>query len=314
MRVESEGKDRLVVLLEAQTTELEQRGSDLESNIEQMKGEVKVGYEQIQKMEKEGDALLGLKEEKIALLEGEVKTLKSAGHREVANVGFDPNEPSGSANAVVSIVERGLSVTDMYGRVVELEESLTYERGERAKLDLYMERILKEIQDKAPVFAAQKIDYQRAIDSHEKMALEMVRGEREKAMAERNLATVTKEWEKECGVAEDMKRENKLFASQIQNLLREKMGEQNENGNENENGGEVLMLTDGARAENTFNNVDELQTNNANLHSKVSERNERVSSTTELTYSSSFNAGSQFGNGIERAEAKRRQGYAAGNN
>jgi len=145
--------------------------------------------------------------------------------------------------------------------VVVLETELNRERGERKKCDLYMERILKEIELKAPVFSQQKKDYERAMESHQIMETE-VRGAKEGMfMAERNLETVTREWEKEVNNGKVLKEENRNFAQQIQHFLREKMQQGNDDNND---GDDVMMITDGSN-DNLFKNIDELQTNNASL-------------------------------------------------
>ncbi len=59
------------------------------------------------------------------------------------------------------------SVADMQDRIVEAEEALGKERAERRRLERYLNRVLSEVESKAPIIASQKLDYRRALASHE---------------------------------------------------------------------------------------------------------------------------------------------------
>jgi len=258
LTLEGEGKDRLINLLESQTIELEARGAELEKVIDEIKIEVSDGVSKMKEVEMDAQNMLQAEKEKSSALQSEINVLKKNNASSLSNiVGFDPNDPSAPASAMTNIVERGLSVTDMYARVVELETELTRERSERKKCDLYMERILREIEAKAPIFAQQKMDYERAMESHRVLEEELKAARNIQFTAERNFDSVTKEWEREVNTNKILKEENRTFAMQIQQFLREKMSE-------NEGGGDVMMITDGSNT-NLFRNVEELQTNNALL-------------------------------------------------
>ena len=68
------------------------------------------------------------------------------------------------------LISNQTTVKDMYDQVVHLEESLRQERADKKKMELYMTQIVREIQEKAPIIAGQKIDYQRAIESHDQLS------------------------------------------------------------------------------------------------------------------------------------------------
>ncbi len=59
------------------------------------------------------------------------------------------------------------SVADMQDRIVEAEEALGKERAERRRLERFLNRVLSEVESKAPIIASQKLDYRRALASHE---------------------------------------------------------------------------------------------------------------------------------------------------
>lgn len=64
------------------------------------------------------------------------------------------------------LAAHGLSPTALLDRVVALEESLRDERSEKDKLQAYMDRIVREVQEKAPILMGLRLDHERAVASH----------------------------------------------------------------------------------------------------------------------------------------------------
>ena len=54
-------------------------------------------------------------------------------------------------------------VTGIYSQMVSLQEELTVEREENKRLNLYLDQILLEIEERAPMLKQQREDYERAV-------------------------------------------------------------------------------------------------------------------------------------------------------
>eukprot|EP00939_MAST-03C_sp_MAST-3C-sp1_P001677 g1677.t1 len=69
--------------------------------------------------------------------------------------------------------EGNIRVTEWYDRVVKAEASLEQEKRERVRVEKYLTQILKEIEQKAPIIAAQRRDYERALRSHTELSVRL---------------------------------------------------------------------------------------------------------------------------------------------
>ena len=84
-----------------------------------------------------------------------------------AAAGESSGAGSGAVNSVLAIQNfDGISVTDLYDRLVHLEKELFSERDRRQEVELYMQQILRDVETKAPLIAAQRRDYHRVVESH----------------------------------------------------------------------------------------------------------------------------------------------------
>ncbi|OQR97045.1 nuclear mitotic apparatus protein [Achlya hypogyna] len=68
------------------------------------------------------------------------------------------------------LAENGLSATDMYDRIVQLDATVQAERAAKEKLEVYLERVLHEIQSKAPYLERLKKENARALASHDALS------------------------------------------------------------------------------------------------------------------------------------------------
>ncbi len=116
-----------------------------------------------------------------------------------------------------------LSVANMQDRVVEAEEALGKERAERRRLERYLNRVLLEVESKAPIIASQKLDYRRALASHEHISsrleeamIEVRELEREAKLARTEKNSVEREVTSLKQVAADL-------GLQVQVLLRQQL-------------------------------------------------------------------------------------------
>lgn len=60
----------------------------------------------------------------------------------------------------------GIGMTELYDRIVQTEKELYHERSKRREAEMYMQQILKDVESKAPVIAAQRRDYHRVVEAH----------------------------------------------------------------------------------------------------------------------------------------------------
>lgn len=104
-----------------------------------------------------------LKEAKARIDELEKKKIFSL---QTASTVADLSSAAGEAH----LAAHGLSPKQMYDHIVELEETLREERTEKEKLQLYMDRIVKEVQEKAPIIMGLRLEHERAVASHTQMS------------------------------------------------------------------------------------------------------------------------------------------------
>ena len=127
--------------------------------------------------------------------------------------------PLTSAAAAVNIVEDGLSVAEVYDRLLSSEQALEAESAKSAGLELTMEKILREFEAKAPVIKRQQREHAESSANLERMA-ERVRSAEGEA-GERGAES--RRLEKEARIATVAKtvaeKENRDLAIQVQTLL-----------------------------------------------------------------------------------------------
>ena len=75
----------------------------------------------------------------------------------------DIEELSPSAAAASRLLKSGLSLTQIYSEYVETSEALHLEKEENKRLNEYVDQILMEIEEKAPVIKRQREDYEKSI-------------------------------------------------------------------------------------------------------------------------------------------------------
>ncbi|RLN67778.1 hypothetical protein BBJ28_00001062 [Nothophytophthora sp. Chile5] len=124
-----------------------------------------------------------------------------------------------SAAGEAHLAAHGLSPKQMYDHIVELEEALQSERNGKDKLQLYMDRIVKEVQEKAPILMGLRLDHERAVASHTQMSerLEQCMQELSKSKSKEQQAWKDKHaFEKKC---ESLAQSVDDLSRQVQHLL-----------------------------------------------------------------------------------------------
>ncbi|KUF95168.1 hypothetical protein AM588_10007890 [Phytophthora nicotianae] len=172
-----------------------------------------------------------------------------------------------SAAGEAHLAAHGLTPKQMYDHIVELEETLQAERSEKDKLQLYMDRIVKEVQEKAPVLMGLRLDHERTVASHTQLSerLEHCMQELAKSKSHEQQAWNEKTaFEKKC---ESLAQTVDDLSRQVQHLLFRSQDQHQQVGNfgAGDVGSENLVV---------FKDVEELQVRNQQLLAVIRELTE----------------------------------------
>jgi nucleoprotein TPR len=155
-------------------------------------------------------------------------------------------------NDEASVPSGPLSLVALYDRLAAKEDELRSERLDRQRLELYLERIQKDIEMKAPIMRQQRKEYEKALSQKKDLQLrlhEVVEDSRVLRETLRDKERESKQTEKECS---ELRLENADLATQVQTLLRRIIGDES---SADERNNDLLG----------FVSVDELQTQNQRL-------------------------------------------------
>ncbi|CAH3021550.1 unnamed protein product [Porites evermanni] len=114
-------------------------------------------------------------EERLSKLERELENandlLAAARQRGVAPLTpAELSTLSPTAAATSSFLKSGMTLTQIYSQYVEVSDSLQQEKDENIRLKQYLDQILKEIEEKAPVLQQQRRDYEQALNSVDQLS------------------------------------------------------------------------------------------------------------------------------------------------
>ncbi|GMF24746.1 unnamed protein product [Phytophthora lilii] len=172
-----------------------------------------------------------------------------------------------SAAGEAHLAAHGLTPKQMYDHIVELEETLQAERNEKDKLQMYMDRIVKEVQEKAPVLMGLRLDHERTVASHTQLSERLEQCMQELAKSKSNEQQAWKEktaYEKKC---ESLAQSVDDLSRQVQHLLFRSQDQHHQFGNlaSGDVGSENLVV---------FKDVEELQVRNQQLLTVIRELTE----------------------------------------
>ena len=153
------------------------------------KAQVRERDEQIKELEntlRTAESTLAGKKTEFAVALAEAKHAKEAALKELEEVkstasvaAAAPTEPShripnadllmamSPAAGAVALRREGLSMTELYTKYAESEDALRLERAQRSELQGHLDAILADLEQKAPLFAEQRDEYERALKSHQ---------------------------------------------------------------------------------------------------------------------------------------------------
>ncbi|XP_028412966.1 nucleoprotein TPR-like isoform X2 [Dendronephthya gigantea] len=178
--------------------------------------------------ESEGNLDRVIKEydEKVMNIENELKNandlLEAARQRGTAPMSAESLAAfSPTAAATSSFLKSGMTLTQIYNQYVETLDSLEIEKAENGRLKGYLEDILKDIEEKAPLLQQQRKDYEGSLITIDKLTLKL-----EDAMKE--MEKYSMETSEAVQKSEHLRRENERMkvltadlASQVKVLLKE---------------------------------------------------------------------------------------------
>ena len=111
------------------------------------------------------------------------------------------------------------SMTEWYDRVVRAEEQLVKEQRAREKTEAYLEQVLKEIEEKAPIISQNRRDYERALQQHSVLSRRLTTALERNENLERRLGESLKSRERAVGEAKALKKTIQDLSRQVQVLL-----------------------------------------------------------------------------------------------
>ena len=121
---------------------------------------------------------------------------------------------------------QGLGAIAMYDRVVAAESELAFERGKRKEAELYLNRILKDMQNNAPVVAAQKRDFNRVLESHNHLTRRLDEVTAENGSLRDQLRVAVGKAAQAEEDANALTQHNSDLSTQLQNLLKHSWDQQ----------------------------------------------------------------------------------------
>lgn len=113
-----------------------------------------------------------------------------------------------------------LSTTEMYDRIVAAERLRIVEVNKRREAELYLERILKDVETKAPVIANLKRDYNRVIESHTQLTRRLDELTQENEKLRDTLKDVEKQSRQDNNELILSRQQNTDLSNQIQHILK----------------------------------------------------------------------------------------------
>ena len=147
--------------LQGMLKESADRYGALENSLDVEKAEHK------EEIKRRNEAIKGLKKE-LDTANDLIKTMKNKGLTE-----DDVERLSPSAAAASKLLKGGITLTQIYSQLVASQEELLAQKDENARLNSYLDQILKEIESRAPGLKRQREDYERAVAAVESLTRQL---------------------------------------------------------------------------------------------------------------------------------------------
>ncbi|XP_071481233.1 nucleoprotein TPR-like, partial [Diadema antillarum] len=199
-QAELQAQSKLSNLYKRSAEEAEKRVEELITAVEELRGLLKQATEAHSEMETKVGELETSHEasqkelnEKIAKLERELEDandlLTAARKRGAAPMSDEElTELCPTAAAASAFIKSGMTLTEIYSQYVKTSDELMMEKQENQRLNMYMDQILVEIEEKAPVLQKQREDYEQALETvsqlSSKLEAAMLEGEQLRIVAD----------------------------------------------------------------------------------------------------------------------------------
>ncbi|KAF5304003.1 hypothetical protein FQA39_LY01788 [Lamprigera yunnana] len=126
-------------------------------------GDLETAHEEMQLT---NEQIINKKNECISMLQQEVDSMNELFKNfKDENIEKNMAEISPSAAAVSKLVNAGMSLTQIYTKYVNTSNELTAQKEECARLNSYIEHIIREIEEKGPLLKKQREDYETALEN-----------------------------------------------------------------------------------------------------------------------------------------------------
>ncbi|CAH3109789.1 unnamed protein product [Pocillopora meandrina] len=181
-KTELASQSKLAVLYKDSADEAKKKSEELLTAFEELQKLLKESNESRLELdsrfkEQENSHLEKVKEleEKINKLDKELENANDllAAARQRGTAPLTPVELSTlspTAAATSSFMKSGMTLTQIYSQYVEVSDALQQEKDENIRLKQYLDQILKEIEEKAPVLQQQRRDYEQALNSVDQLS------------------------------------------------------------------------------------------------------------------------------------------------
>ncbi|RHY01321.1 hypothetical protein DYB36_000826 [Aphanomyces astaci] len=191
----------------------------------------------------------------------ELEAAQSAAATQVATIA-DLSPTAGDLH----LATHGLSPTDMYNRIVELDKQVLDERATKEMLEKYLERILNEVTSKAPYLDRLKKENARALAAHDQLSERLDVCMHDLSRAREHLRGAQADKKAVESERDALQQSVADLSKQIQQLLFQSLQTQSSS--------TTSVAVDSSESLVVFRNVDELQTRNQQLLRIVRELSE----------------------------------------
>ncbi|VVC86729.1 unnamed protein product, partial [Leptidea sinapis] len=156
---------------EAKTKELNETIAELQKQLNEASekyGELETIYKQVEFDQKE---LIRKKNEKINSLETELKhnnDLLKASNTQNLETALSNLAPSAATTS--RLIKSGMSLTQIYSELVKMSDELAQEKEKNRQLNIAMDSITQELEEKAPLLKKEKAEYLEAMESKDALS------------------------------------------------------------------------------------------------------------------------------------------------
>eukprot|EP00899_Mesostigma_viride_P025375 jgi/Mesvir1/6021/Mv00765-RA.1 len=208
--------------------------------------------------------------------------------------------------AAISLLPEGTTLTALYSRYAEVEDALRHEQAARRRVQSYLDQILQELEEKAPLIQEQRQEYERLAESHALLLGRLKDADAQLQASGKAISAAQAEREQARDEARRLRTQWQDASHQVRQLLDElqRLKQGGHGGNDRDparvlarDGGENAIVTaDDVITERlvSFRDISELQERNAQLLAltrQLGEEAERELAKAKSEYDASLQSG-----------------------